>query len=172
MDYPSNSTLQKRRWSKRAIAVIIVLVVIDLALLGALGYKLQQRGTAGSAQKNDALALKEAAKQWRSTHNNLWPRSCVVDEGTPKLCENTQDRDEIVQAAGNFSANYSVYVVDGEFVEGDITKNQLITYGLSKNALILVSKSNCFQEREVIGGSEFSVIYARTDQTGQDATCV
>lgn len=172
MEYPAYSTLQKRRWSKVAVLVVVCLVLLDLVLFGLLGMKLWRRSAVSATEKNDAVALKTAAENWRRENNNFWPEPCLVDPGTPRLCEKGENRDEIVAKVTGQSKPYTVFVIDGEFVEGDITQNDLVTYGVSKGALILVNKAGCFQGREVSAGSEFSVIYARTTKTGKETACV
>lgn len=172
MDYPSQSMLQRHRWSKGAIIIITCLILLDLALVGLLGYKLWHRQSVSAAEKQDAVALKASALEWQKQNNNFWPEPCIVDPGTARLCAKGEDRDTIVASAQGLDNTYTIFIIDGEFVEGDITKNSLVAYGLSKNALILVNKSYCFTGREVSSGGEFSVIYARTTQTGTEAACV
>ncbi len=172
MDYPSHSTLQKHRWSIRAVVVIVTLILIDIALASLLGFRLWQRSSVSAREKQDAVILKESALAWQKANNNFWPEPCVVDPGTLRLCEKGENRDEIVASIQGQSKTYTVFIIDGEFVEGDITQNSLVAYGLSKNALILVNKSNCFQEKEVSSGGQFSVIYARTTKTGTESACV
>lgn len=172
MEYLSQSMLQKRRWSKTAILILVLLVLIDIALAGLLGFKILRRSRVSAAERQDAIALKTTAEKWRSANNGFWPEPCIVDPGVPRLCEKGENRDEIAASIQGQTKTYTVFIIDSEFIEGDITKNDLVTYGVSKNALILVNQSSCFQEKEVSSGSQFSVIYARTTKTGKETACV
>lgn len=171
-EYPSRASLERYPWSKTAIIVVGILLSIDLVLAGITGYKWWKLYSVNQTEKNDATLLKESATAWRSSHNNAWPTSCIIDPGTPRLCESDKDRDEIFGATELAKPPSTIFVVDGEFIAGDITQNSLIEYGLTKNILILVNKSKCFQEKEVISGSEFAVIYNRSSKTGEVAACV
>lgn len=149
-----------------------VLLIISIIMWSLVGVKLYGRHSRNVQHEADAEILLESAKAWRKDNKSFWPEICFIKPGTADLCPTGKDRDAIRDGANLVNTSYAVYVVDTQLVRGEITDNDLLSYGLSKNAFIIVSQALCYQDSELTESNGFAVVYGRETKDGIKPACV